>query len=380
MPSVMSRQPTSRGRQASSAPRQGARNASAGTGSDTSLLNRFATALDQLVTLDLGQRGVVAELHRWAVDRQGQGRAFAAASALATRARPGHVVLIATGWPDRPHVTPLVAETDGPPGAALLGRGLHFGLGVVPIFVVESDLVCAMASVAEAAGLRALKPGEAIAAAVSRAPLHACAVISLATDLVAARAEAKALFEKFNPTAVIAVEKGGLNRTDHILTSRGDDTSDALAKADTLFWEAGHRGVLTIGIGDGGNEIGMGVIEAEIAAHLPFGRVGRNPVKGGIAPHTQVDQLVVAAVSNWGATAVAAALAVLTGRPEVLHPPALERAVLEAAARHSLIDGISGVVAPTADGLETEVHMAVAELAGRLVRSTIAKRCEQSLP
>jgi hypothetical protein len=344
---------------------------------DAILLGRFASVLDRLATLDLGQRGVVGDLHRWAVDRQGDGRAFAAASALAERARPGRVVLIATGWPDRPHITPLVAETDGPPGAALLGRGLHFGLAVVPIFVVESDLVGAMAAVAEAAGLRALKPAEAIAAAASRAPLHACAVVALGTDLDAARAQAKAMFDELRPAAVIAVEKGGLNRTGHILTSRGDDTSAALAKADTLFWEAAQRGVLTIGIGDGGNEIGMGVIEAEIGAQLPYGRVGRDPAKGGIAPHTEVDQLVVAAVSNWGATAVAAALAVLTDRPEVLHPPALERAVLEAAARHSLIDGISGVVAPTADGLETEIHVAFAELAGRLVRSTIAKRRER---
>ncbi|WP_337876855.1 glutamate cyclase domain-containing protein [Elioraea sp.] len=199
-------------------------------------LTRFAITLDRLTTLDLGQRGVAGELHRWAVARQGDGRAFAAAAALAARVQPGHAVLIATGWPDRPHVTPLVAETDGPPGAALLGRGLHLALGAVPVFVVEADLVGAMAAVAEAAGLRALKPAEAVAAAQSRAPLHACAVIALATDLDTARAQATTMFDEFRPAAVIAIEKGGLNPTGHILTSRGDDTTDALAKVPSRSW------------------------------------------------------------------------------------------------------------------------------------------------
>lgn len=337
------------------------------------LLARFGAALDRLITLDIGQRGVVADLYRWAAARQGEGLALAAAAGLRARLAPGRVVLIATGWPDRPHVSPLVAETDGPPGAALLGRALQLGLGAVPVFVVEADLVAAMAAVAEAAGLRALTPPQAAAAARSRAPLHACAVLPLATDLDAARAEARRMMEELAPAAVIAVEKGGLNRTGHILTSRGDDTTAALAKADALVWEAAARGVLTVGIGDGGNEIGMGVIEAEIAANLPFGRLGRDPAKGGIAPQTPVDHLVVAAVSNWGASAIAAALAVLLDRPSLMHPPGLERAVLEAAARASLIDGISGLVGPSADGLEWEIHDAFARLAGRLVQSTVEK-------
>lgn len=337
------------------------------------VLGRFADALDRLTTLDLGQRGVISDLHRWAVARQGPGLALAAATALRDRVAPAAVVLIATGWPDRPHVSPLVAETDGPPGAALLARALNVGFGSVPVFIVEDTLVAAMAAIAEAAGLRALAPSEAIAAAASRAPLHACAVLPLSTELDRARDEARRIFESLAPAAVIAVEKGGLNRTGHILTSRGDDTSAALAKADALFWEAQRHGTLTIGIGDGGNEIGMGLLEAEIAESLPFGRVGRDPDRGGIAPHTPVDHLVVATVSNWGATAVAAALAVLAGRPEILHAPRLERAVLEAAARQSLIDGISGHVAPSADGLQCEVHEALALLAGHLVHSTVAR-------
>lgn len=44
------------------------------------------------------------------------------------------VVFIAIGWPDRPYINPEIAETDGPPGAAVLGRSLHRGLSAIPFF------------------------------------------------------------------------------------------------------------------------------------------------------------------------------------------------------------------------------------------------------
>ncbi len=123
-------------------------------------------------------------------------------------------MLIATGWPDRPHVSPLVAETDGPPGAALSARALNVGFGCVPVFIVEDILVAAMAAIAEARGLRALAPSEAIAAAASRAPLHACAVLPLSAELDRARDGARRIFKSLAPAAVIAVEKGGSTAPD----------------------------------------------------------------------------------------------------------------------------------------------------------------------
>src|SRR5262249_9775920 len=64
----------------------------------------------------------------------------------------------------------------------------------------------------------------------------------------------------------------------------------------------------TIGIGDGGNEIGMGSLPRDIVEHdIPNGPL--------IAATTRTDHLIVAGVSNWGAYGLLAAIASL--RPEL---------------------------------------------------------------
>ena len=66
----------------------------------------------------------------------------------------------------------------------------------------------------------------------------------------------------------------------------------------------------TIGIGDGGNEIGMGKLPAGlIAQHVPNG--------AQIACVTSCDHLVVAGVSNWGAYGLAAGVRLLRQAPFV---------------------------------------------------------------
>src|SRR5680860_1516297 len=70
-----------------------------------------------------------------------------------------------------------------------------------------------------------------------------------------------------------------------------------------LFEEAGWtRPWTTIGIGDGGNEIGMGSLPQEIINRdIPNGEM--------IAATTSTDHLIVAGVSTWGGYGIVAALA-----------------------------------------------------------------------
>ena len=58
-----------------------------------------------------------------------------------------------------------------------------------------------------------------------------------------------------------------------------------------------------MGIGDGGNEVGMGKVRQQVMQHIPNGEK--------IASSVCTDQLIAAGVSNWGAYALAAALYVL---------------------------------------------------------------------
>lgn len=335
----------------------------------------FAERIEKLISLDAPARGVIAHLYACARARLGEPLCMRAAHLLHENVKAGQPVFIATGWLDRPHVSRWVAETDGPPGAAALARALHRGLGAVPVILVEEEIVDGMSRVMEASGLRALSVEEALLAAKSSAPIHAGAVLPLPKDPTAAAARARELHERFAPAAVIAIEKGGMNDRGFIHTSRGDDTTEHLAKADFLFKEALSRGIPTIGIGDGGNEIGMGVIADEIRQQIPFGAQAKDAEKGGTAPHTVTDVLVAASISNWGAYGVAACVAYLAGRADVFHDAGVEERLLRVAADASFIDGITGCVDPSADGLASSVHQAFVTVMGATLHQALLRGC-----
>lgn len=65
--------------------------------------------------------------------------------------------------------------------------------------------------------------------------------------------------------------------------------------------------ITTVGIGDGGNEIGMGKVHQQVIKHIQNGR--------NIASTVATDHLVTAGVSNWGGSALVAALRVLNRCP-----------------------------------------------------------------
>jgi hypothetical protein len=110
--------------------------------------------------------------------------------------------------------------------------------------------------------------------------------------------------------------------------------------------------VVTIGIGDGGNEIGMGKIPTTIIRdNIPLGEQ--------IACREPTDYLIVAGVSNWGAYALACGIAVVKGfvPPRVWFDLAYEQAILTRMAEQGpLVDGISGQIGASVDGLRFEVY------------------------
>src|SRR5262249_26205423 len=86
-------------------------------------------------------------------------------------------------------------------------------------------------------------------------------------------------------------------------TMRGIDITDAMRDAG---WEFDHPPgpdyPVTLGVGDGGNEIGMGKV--------PWPVVRANIPRGALtACRVATDYLIVAGVSNWGAYALASGVA-----------------------------------------------------------------------
>jgi hypothetical protein len=120
---------------------------------------------------------------------------------------------------------------------------------------------------------------------------------------------------------------------------------------------------VTIGVGDGGNEIGMGKVRWDV--------IRRNIPNGGlIACRVPTDYLLVCGVSNWGAYGLAAGIRLLRGAP---HDPELfdsesERRILEAMVRDGpLVDGRDGVQSATVDGLPFDRYAVVLERLGQML-------------
>jgi hypothetical protein len=144
----------------------------------------------------------------------------------------------------------------------------------------------------------------------------------------------------------------------HVHNFRGKIITAQTAKTHLLFdfIRENNLPVRTIGIGDGGNEIGMGSIPWTVLhANIP-GSLGAR-----IACRVPTDWTIACGVSNWGAYALGTAVASLRGRPELLNEWSddRERAVLSALVQRGAVDGVTGKKTLSVDGLPIEQHMAI---------------------
>jgi hypothetical protein len=142
-----------------------------------------------------------------------------------------------------------------------------------------------------------------------------------------------------------------------------------MANAHLLADLGTEKGVLTIGIGDGGNEIGCGVIIDAVRQVQPFGSKCQCPCGGGIATVTRCDHLIFAAISNWGAYALAAALAGLLDRPGILHDTATELRMLDGSLVGGAMDGAYARLIPYVDGTSSAVQTSIITLLHQIIEN-----------
>jgi hypothetical protein len=197
-----------------------------------------AEAIDRLITVDAGGRGVIGRLYQAARALSSKPLVLMAAEELQHSLSDKEVVFIATGWPDRTTVDLTIAETDGPSGAAILARTIHRAFGVIPILLTEEQLVPALREVVASAGFKILPPESVLRTRHSKGPIHAATVLPFPISLTEAQREAKRLFELYSPGAVVVIEKGGMNESGVIYSCRGEETTETIAKADQLVIEA----------------------------------------------------------------------------------------------------------------------------------------------
>ncbi len=312
----------------------------------------MADYVDRLVTVEMRNRGMpggrIIPLYEAArAECGGEPLAFRAAASLLARTRRDDSVLIVTGAGSGPLIPN--GENDGPVGAAVLARALHRGVGCTPVLVCEPHHAAPIVAACEAigVGMRSVEQatGSRVGGALVTSPARQDEVEDWSEDLL----------DRLAPSAIIAIERLGPNSSGIVHGATGLSGWDPLVDLAPLFVAAARRGIVSVGIGDAGNEIGFGRIVDDVRRIQPHGAVCQCECGAGMATVVPTDVLVVAAVSNWGAYGIEACLAMLLERTDLQHTPqeaervilrCLEAGGLEAmfCTQRFFVDGIAGEV------------------------------------
>lgn len=103
---------------------------------------------------------------------------------------------------------------------------------------------------------------------------------------------------------LVAIERAGRAADGNYYNARKMNIKHLVDPIDDLFLAAKKiPGISSTGVGDGGNELGMGKVKEAVRRHIRNGDV--------IACDVEADFAVIAGVSNWGGYALACALYIL---------------------------------------------------------------------
>jgi hypothetical protein len=153
------------------------------------------------------------------------------------------------------------------------------------------------------------------------------------------------------PTLALSIEFPGVNK-EKVAHHMNGKAISSFEYEISRFWTS--LNVLnpksfTIGIGDGGNEMGLGNYEDEIRQVIPYGEVCNCPCRGGIATNISSDVALLATTSNWGAFGLTSLLGYnLDFKKEMKWLKYLNSA--------GIIDGVSGSLNPTVDNIPSSIE------------------------
>lgn len=305
-----------------------------------------ADNIDRVMNIEMRRRGLPRgnkwPMFQMARDAEGGPLCLAAARVLD---RPPCRVLILTGAAVPDHMP--VGENDGPIGTAVLAKALR---AIGHVVDVLTDPVCAL-------------PVEGLGK-----------FLGIEIGMVLIGLDDKPLQERMvaEHDVVVTVERLGGNVNGFLHGVNGVRRDQHRANLDQVIAGARSAGKPTLGIGDGGNEIGFGKIydriSTELAEHA-FKDV--TPCGGGVFSTVATDVLLVANSSNIGAYAVTAGLALLRADPSLCHTAEMDYALHHVGVGLGLVDGANGQLRPWCDGIPPETNAAVVEIMHDIVERTL---------
>lgn len=216
-------------------------------------------------------------------------------------------------------------ETDGPVGAANLAAGLCAVGKKVTVLTDESSCASILAACEQ----------------------YAPEAEVLCVPHAGGPAFCYRLFKQRKPTHIIAIERPGKGKDGHYHNFRGEWIDDLLSDTDLLMQA---ENVVKIGIGDGGNELGMGALRSEVERLVDNGDV--------ICAEARADITLTSGVSNWWGWGIRAVLSALTGR-DLMPTEAQEWALLRTIVAQGCVDGVTGKSELTVDHLSQEENLSI---------------------
>jgi len=326
----------------------------------------IGTYVDRLITIEMKNpgmpNGIIHKLYEAALEEAG-GRPLTlqAAEGLIKHVGKGDSVFIITGA-GYPPAMPK-GESDGPPGAAVMGRVLYRGLEAVPIYITEEKHADPVIASSEAAGIQIKEYADAKERRLGGVSVTA------PTDPAAIESWAKELFDTYQPKAILCSERLGPNEKGIIHGATGlAKESWNIVDLAPLVYEAEKRGVFSIGIGDHGNELGFGRIHSAVKEIMPHGKKCQCPCGAGMATVVKTDVLIPAFISNWGCYGIEAMLAFLLRKPDLPHTPEQERRIVMACLEAGGLEAMWCSKEFIVDGCRAECGMAAVDLLNEMVR------------
>ena len=229
--------------------------------------------------------------------------------------KPG-VVLLTTGF-----YVAGYPETDGPAGTMVLATALK-QLGFEPIIVTDRAFAVLFT-------------------------IRNFGVVPVDVDFT--EDDLRKIIDRYQPVGMVSIERCGINIEDDYANMRGKSIREFNAPIDKLFELAPEYSIPTIGVGDGGNEIGMGNMADVIKNELSL-----------VPCRVKVDKLVIASVSNWGAYGLTAYLSVLIGRNVLLTHKEIHEYIFETVKIGSC-DGITHELVPHVDGFGEDIEQEIVD-------------------
>lgn len=279
--------------------------------------------LDQLMKQDFGGRGLLPSLPQTDLKP--------VAASLSHAAR----VILLTGFPVRMRDGSYIGETDGPSGTANLAAALTQSSSEVSV-------------VTDAPSYELLK-----AALSFRAPKAKLALLP--------KEETDSFIRSFihekRPTHFISLERPGKARNGHYHNMRGECIDDMVTDSSLFLSEARRVGAVTISIGDGGNEMGMGTFRQQISRFVPSGNL--------ICTQEAADYTLAGGVSNWWGWGLASLLSCQSGK---LLLPTLEEEseLLRRVVASGGVDGCTKEQDLTVDRIPLCTHLSILEEVSQL--------------